>query len=264
MLTLNYTGYNTTHESDFIYDFPQGFDFHLLIFTISPAKIWVKGEIREYPPYTAVFYPPGQRIYYAANGGPYINDWVRFYTDEAFANDFPLKGIPITLSDPEYFRHLFQLLTWEFSFPSADSDMTILDIMRILFRKLKDSAADTESSPHAAELVGLRKEIYNSPQLPWNVGNMAEKLHLSEGYLQVLYKNMFGISCMDDVIANRIRFAKDQLANSHKSIGEIAELCGYNNVEHFCRQFRKLSGHTPSAYRRLYGFLNPRTHQTNL
>ncbi|MDE7223046.1 MAG: AraC family transcriptional regulator, partial [Acetatifactor sp.] len=103
---------------------------------------------------------------------------------------------------------------------------------------------------HAPQLLELHKKIYNHPHLPWNIQSMAEELHLSAGYLQILYKKMFGISCMDDVIASRIRMASEQLVYTEKPVTEIAETCGYRNVEHFCRQFRKQTGFTPSAFRR--------------
>lgn len=43
----------------------------------------------------------------------------------------------------------------------------------------------------------------------------------------------------------------DQLRYTNRTIQEIAELCGYNHVEHFCRQFHRQTGQTPKAYRTL-------------
>ena len=67
---------------------------------------------------------------------------------------------------------------------------------------------------------------------------------------QLLYKQQFGVSCMDDVIDFRLRKAKDLLAYTGHSIAEIAEQCGYKNTEHFCRQFRKNAGTTPGRFRK--------------
>lgn len=74
---------------------------------------------------------------------------------------------------------------------------------------------------------------------------MAQQLHLSEGYLQTIYKNAFGLSCMDDCIRARIRLAKDQLLYTEKTVVSVAEFCGYRNVEHFCRQFKQCTGLSP-------------------
>ena len=59
----------------------------------------------------------------------------------------------------------------------------------------------------------------------------------------------FGISCMDDVINSRILLAKEYLIHSTQSIAEVSFICGYNNVEHFCRQFKQMEGYTPGAFR---------------
>ena len=85
--------------------------------------------------------------------------------------------------------------------------------------------------------------------MPWNVSGMAQQRHLSEGYLQVIYKNTFGISCMEDCIKARIRLAEDQLQYTTKTIASISEFCGYHNVEHFCRQFKRSTGKSPRAFR---------------
>lgn len=79
---------------------------------------------------------------------------------------------------------------------------------------------------------------------------MAGVLEISSGYLQNIYKKTFGLSCMEDVINSRIRMAKEYLIHSTESIADIAARCGYPNVEHFCRQFKQVTGYTPRNYQR--------------
>ena len=79
---------------------------------------------------------------------------------------------------------------------------------------------------------------------------MAEQLHISVGYLNLLYKRQFGVSCMDDVIESRVRQARDYLSHTQLRIQEIALLCGYNSAEHFSRQFSRQCGMSPGQYRR--------------
>ena len=107
-----------------------------------------------------------------------------------------------------------------------------------------------EEDAAAAELAALRRRIANQPAQDWNVPAMAAQLHISAGYLQLLYKRQFGVSCMDDVIASRVRLAKDYLTHTRMRVQEIAAMCGYNNAEHFSRQFRKLCGATPGQFRK--------------
>jgi YesN/AraC family two-component response regulator len=55
---------------------------------------------------------------------------------------------------------------------------------------------------------------------------------------------------MNDVICARIDAAKVLLVSSpDTSVTELAEKLGYKNPYHFIRQFKKITGITPGAYR---------------
>lgn len=252
MNEIDFIGYSATHPQDFLYDVPGGYDCYLLLLITSKAELLVDSELVSVPANTAILYTPGSRIYYKANGEEYCNDWIRFHSDESFVEQFPLKNTPFSVRDPEYCHNLFKLLTWESSFESANSETTISHLLWVLFSKLHETVAEELLNTHTQALVRLHKKICNQPQAPWNIAQMAEELHLSTSRLQTLYKQMFGISCMDDVINRRLHRAKDQLKFATTSIQEIAENCGYNNVEHFCRQFRQHNNCSPGQFRKLF------------
>lgn len=254
MNTILFMGYNGKHSDNFEYIYPEESDSYLLVFTRTPAEFFVDGDFVSCPANTAMLYAPRQTVHYRAAGVPYENDWIRFHSDEPFVTEFPLCGVPFSVSDPEYCHQLIKLLTWETSLPGNGNDQIILDLLRILFRKLLSDAyykmqKATNADAHASELIALRKNIFNSPARYQNISQMADDLHISTGYLQLLYKRQFGVSCLEDIIASRLRLAKDQLSYTTRSIGEISEICGYNNVEHFCRQFKQQTGFTPAKYR---------------
>lgn len=244
MNKIYYVGYDAVHPDNFIYAVPEGFNNYLLVATTTPALFQINETISEYPPHTAILYPPGQPIWYGAANCPYGNHWLRFASDESFASNFPQMAVPFPISDPEYCHNLFQLLTWE------TSPVVIPQLLRILFNKLHNDLLNTRNSCHDYELLALRRKISVTPQLPWNISDMAKELHISAGYLQLLYKQKFQISCMDDVIGFRLSKSRDLLTYTAQSIAEIAEQCGYNNTEHFCRQFRKNIGYSPGQYRK--------------
>lgn len=253
---IYFAGYDAQHPDDFVFDIPEGYDCYLLLLTSTPARFRVNGETEEFPAHCAVLYPPHSKIWYGSSGQPYGNDWLRFASDEHFVCRFPHPACPFPVSDPAYCHSLFRLLTWETAQTScADAatgpdDQVISQLLRILFTKLQSDVLHHAASPHDHELLTLRRQIVNAPHLPWNVTEMARQLHISPGHLHLLYKQKFGISCMDDVIDSRIRKAKDLLAFSDRSIAEIACQSGYQNTEHFCRQFRKITGRTPGGFRK--------------
>ena len=247
---IYYVESNMTHTYPFVVDVPVGHHW-LLVVTKTPAEIWVDGEVREYPAHSAILYRPPQKVYYRACTDHFINDWIRFETNEIYNTESLLPfGIPFSLEDPEYCHKLFELLVIEHNFNRDLKESSIDCIFQMLFNKLLESSRHRDFKPQYYDLVRLRKEIQNMPGKEWTVSMMASYISISPGYLQSIYKKTFGISCMEDVINSRIRLAKEHLIYSKLSIAEIASQCGYQHIEHFCRQFKQITGHTPKKFQR--------------
>ena len=68
--------------------------------------------------------------------------------------------------------------------------------------------------------------------------------------MQRLYKEQFSSGIKDDLIASRMNRAMQLLAHTDLQVQEIAERCGYNNENHFMRQFKEKNGMTALQYRR--------------
>lgn len=248
MDSIRMIGYDAVHPDDFVYDVPQGHDCYLLILTHTPARFLQGGTMREYPPRQAALFAPHAPVCYGASGGSYGNDWMLFVSDEAYATRFPLLNEPFPVVDADYCHELFRLLTWEHM--QENYEAVVSQLMSVLFHKLSADLRRSEGEGFDRELLALRRSIVNNPRQDWSVGEMASRLHISAGYLQLLYKRQFGVSCMEDVIHSRIRMARDYLAHTRMSVAEIAALCGYNSAEHFSRQFKRVCGASPGQYRR--------------
>jgi AraC-like DNA-binding protein len=251
MTTIYYIEYDASHPGDFVFDVPEGHDCWLLVITQTPAQFWVNGEMKEYPADCAILYPPHHKILYRACAYTYVNDWVRFDSTETYVTEAPLPfGVPFHLHDPGYCHQLFQLLSTENLLTNDYRELSIDYLFRILFNKLNESSHHVQHALQYQNLLDLRRAVHNSPGYHWTVPIMADYLHLSPGYLQTLYKTTFGISCIDDVIGCRIHLAKELLIHGSHTINEISVRCGYTNVEHFCRQFRKMAGCSPRDFRK--------------
>ena len=75
-------------------------------------------------------------------------------------------------------------------------------------------------------------------------------MHISESYLQELYKKTFGISIGADIIYGRIDTAKMLLLDTELTAAEVGYHCGYNSSVHFSRQFSKIVGASPAEWRK--------------
>ena len=85
---------------------------------------------------------------------------------------------------------------------------------------------------------------------PWRADDAARRLGVSCGYFHALYKKYFDTTFLSDVVRARVQAAEELLVSSADSVERIAARCGYNNTEHFIRQFRARTGTTPTGYRK--------------
>ena len=97
--------------------------------------------------------------------------------------------------------------------------------------------------------AGCGRISLKTPQENWNITDIASRLCISKSHLHRLYKQLFGINLMDDVIEARLTKAKQLLEFSDLRIQEIAQQCGYNSESHFMRQFKIKVGMTALQFR---------------
>ena len=249
-------GCNTAHDQYFSVNRPNGYEWNLLLLVKTPAVFIINGESIATPADTLIIYDQNSPHEYKTSGAEYKNDWIHFEIDPVFLNQYPVNlNTPLYISNPYYISDLIQKMANEFYSNNPYKEQTIEYLMQILFVKTKEQMEMKDFHPwHSKihnELIKLRSEIYSNPQNNWSIPLMADKLHISCGYLQNIYKDTFDISCMSDVIESRITYAKELLIESDLPVGEISSLCGYQNDVHFMRQFKKLTTLTPTEYRRL-------------
>lgn len=78
---------------------------------------------------------------------------------------------------------------------------------------------------------------------------MAEQEHLSLHYFSHFFTDKIGIPFQKYLTLIRLEKAQTELANSERSITEIAMDCGFANVKLFNKYFKEKYGCTPSSYR---------------
>ena len=76
-----------------------------------------------------------------------------------------------------------------------------------------------------------------------------EAFHLTEPYISKYIKEKSGKTFGELVTNAKMKKARTLLRNSIITVENIAYEAGYQNVEHFNRQFKKIYGMTPLEYR---------------
>lgn len=80
------------------------------------------------------------------------------------------------------------------------------------------------------------------------VAFLADRCGISEAYLKKLFIKKFGVPPVKYIIQLKINHACDLLRSERYSITQVAELCGYNNIYFFSRQFKEYVGTSPSVF----------------
>lgn len=85
---------------------------------------------------------------------------------------------------------------------------------------------------------------------PISLDDLAQLVKLSVSYFSTAFKASFGTSPHNYIILRRVEFAKQRMLLSDAPLCEIALDCGLADQAHLSRIFRRVTGTTPSAWRR--------------
>ena len=228
---------------------------HLFVRFKCYAKVLTANGYKDAAPGDFIFFNQNERIaYYTENDTVFLHDYFRFYLTEEEEGRFVIPTLRLFKAPlPEKLDELLRLITLEFYSGNQKKDES-LELMGKLFMIGALELLSEENAPASSkirdDILSLRIEMLSSPEKDWSVKRLAERSMISPSYFQTLYKKSFGISPINDLIEARIRKAEVYLISSEKKETEIALSCGYNNVEHFLRQFKALRGLTPSSFRK--------------
>ncbi|MGQ9644241.1 MAG: helix-turn-helix domain-containing protein, partial [Ignavibacterium sp.] len=83
---------------------------------------------------------------------------------------------------------------------------------------------------------------------------LQEKLNLSYQYLSTLFSSSEGITIEKYIILQKIEKVKELIVYDELSFSEIAYRLGYSSVQHLSNQFKKITGLTPSHFKKIKNF----------
>jgi AraC-like DNA-binding protein len=84
----------------------------------------------------------------------------------------------------------------------------------------------------------------------FSIRTLAFEFNLSPSHLWHLFKNQTGVAMGKWLSEKRLLIAAHLLANSYKSVKEIAHCVGYEHTSSFVRAFERRFGRAPARYRK--------------
>jgi PAS domain S-box-containing protein len=115
-------------------------------------------------------------------------------------------------------------------------------------KDLHIGTARAESIPELAAAVAHIQKHYDQPL---RITHLAKMTSLSIYQFEKRMKKVFHMTAGQFIMQTRIDAARDMLAHSPKQIVKIALECGFCDQSAFARQFKQVTGLTPSAFRKL-------------
>ncbi len=121
-----------------------------------------------------------------------------------------------------------------------------------IIKQIKKESAQYSSKQKTVALLTPALQYINEKYVSESISvtKLAELCHVSEVYLRRMFQNAFSVSPAVYVRNKRIHYAKELLQAEEYSVTAVAMLSGFNDTAYFAREFKKIVGVTPSAYRK--------------
>jgi AraC family transcriptional regulator len=137
----------------------------------------------------------------------------------------------------------------EFSYPDAASGIAIEGlVLELLAEAARGRTNDRlKPSPRLGQAIDFLHAHFRESV---NLGDLARYLGLHPVYLARAFRRQLGSSVGDYVRKLRIEYACKRLVESDEPVTFVAHSAGFYDQSHFCREFRRQIGTSPTAYRR--------------
>ncbi|OIQ22315.1 AraC family transcriptional regulator [Lacinutrix sp. MedPE-SW] len=154
-------------------------------------------------------------------------------------------------------NHLIERLTYTFTNNNKSKDV-LLDLMiqELIVRLLQTKAKSLIiNDPHQVfndtrigTVIKYIKENLTNKDI--SVDILAKKAYMSTSHFHKQFKNTLGISPIDYINSEKIKFSKKLIKESKDfRMSEIAFKSGFNNTSYFNRQFKKMELMTPQQFK---------------
>lgn len=106
---------------------------------------------------------------------------------------------------------------------------------------------ETHQQHLISDLVG---KMYEHPERFWDGDEIQKVTGYCRDHLARIFRRVTGKTTRQILIDARLEKARRLLRNTNLSIAQISDEIGYENQFYFCRQFKAVTGFSPSVFRR--------------
>ncbi|WP_276949311.1 helix-turn-helix transcriptional regulator [Acetatifactor muris] len=157
------------------------------------------------------------------------------------------------LYDQENTSSTINELIREFHAPSPQKDIMMTALLTVLYIKMSRTFFTKRKAAGIHYISEAKKYIAEHSSEPLTIQQIADAVGISRSHLESLFSKYAGRRITTHINTVRADRAAALLTLTRKDILEVALEVGYENRQHFAREFRRRHGISPSQYRKLYG-----------
>lgn len=182
---------------------------------------------------------------------PHLDDTDLFY---CFNND--LHILDLSLSEQNIMENKLREMTNEYkNHPEGFNSCLkakFIDFLIFINRisKQHKSIPKVSQSHKHKKVSEIVKYINANYAETLTLSDIATKFNYSDNYLCTLFKEGTGFSIIEYLNGVRINESQKLLRETHLTVTEISEKVGYENITHFGRVFKQITGTSPLKYRK--------------
>jgi len=184
------------------------------------------------------------------------NDWILHFDQYHFNNDTDLSAL---------INKLIRICTGDQGAKNIYADLSLKELLiRILqsqHLQIQSDGASHDSNSSRLHFVLQYIQEHLTERIP--VDTLSRKAYLSRNSFFKWFREQFGITPLEYITRERIRLARQLLADEKNTLSQISFQCGFNDLNYFVRAFKKAEGLTPGAYREATRSSDYATHSAN-
>lgn len=140
----------------------------------------------------------------------------------------------------------------ELSEPVEGSDLLKFknNIVPLGFELIEEKSARDVSRIKQAVLEWIRGNAGLSRKMKFSIF-LSDRMHKDYASMSNLFSDIEGVTIEHYLIGQRIELVKELLVYDEYSLSEIAAQLNYSSVQHLSTQFKKLTGLTPSHFKKI-------------